>query len=449
MSVLDKMRGLFDYGPTEEQQWNRDYRLATMDPRERLAMEQMQHQRAVGEGLGKALGAAVGADTRSVAERVKAQVQEAGVDPNDIDKYYPTLIRALASNGAVLEAREVAKEYEELRLKQQDRKVKQQNADTALAKQQATAQFLKDKAAAIGKGPFTEKMQAYADILTRLQATNPTDPEYGQLTNMARMVEASFGIKAKDGVKVVPASKYGQGGVVKVNPDGSFVFVPVDEMNKAGESGDAKTDTQNPDAPSGSKTLPGGQLEKLASGAANVLALTKLANEFREDFSGGVLLKVAGVLGAEDLVLNMQKIFNTNPAAARWWQSYKTLITQIRHELFGATLTEGERTAFEQIKANLAQPPEGVLSFVRNQATDAVHALEERVQQFGAGGYNVSGLYPRLQAAKSGVQTIPAAPRRRNGNGAKPVPKPGAVAPEPKKEPQAPSNGGWSIKRKS
>lgn len=165
--------------------------------------------------------------------------------------------------------------------------------------------------------------------------------------------------------------------------------------------------------PDGSmEVIPGGPADRARDGgaipvsAANVAresvsqfsALNRALNTFQDDFAGNRAGNWAG-----ELENQAEARFGLGtPGQSEWWADFRATDNLIRNSLFGASLTQGEKTAYEQttiapgmspekVKANLARRAEivgGVLArekefyLANGYKPEAVEALFEPLTQY-------------------------------------------------------------------
>jgi hypothetical protein len=79
---------------------------------------------------------------------------------------------------------------------------------------------------------------------------------------------------------------------------------------------------------------------------------------------------------------------------------------RIRHEIFGATLTEGEQAAFNAVRALIGMPANIIVSRVNEQAKDALAELDSQVATH-KDLYNTGSLPAAIEALKGRVGDMP------------------------------------------
>lgn len=441
---------------------------------------------AGGEMLGRnAVGLAgtlAGVDMRSDGEkrrdavaRAKEEVSKLGINPDDpasIDEFYRRVIQILQKQGLVAEALAVAKEYREQKLARE----RGERADRDLARKEAygNAQIELQRERLAKLGPETAQLvDRLSEIGMQLERTEAGTPQHANLTMAfnaikARLQQLGGGTKVKvvdlndrvelydaatgDMVRVInkgvkPGASGGVDGAQKMSASERerARLIELEEKANAGTITDqekrelellqAKVKGGRPDE--GSK-MTDAQVKDITFGVVSVRTFAELAQSFRPSFSGGLALKVASATGLEDAASLVRRFAETNPAASAWWQRYFTLIAHIRNALFGASLTEGESRAFQQIKAALGDNPKLVLQIMKQQANEALLQAKTRAEAAQAAGYNIKNLPALLQAAESMVQSMPTTVRS--------APSAAAPAAAPAARP-APSTSGWGIRK--
>ena len=360
----------------------------------------------VGTGLSMATGQNVdvrspGQQRNAAIENAKQQVKGLGFNPDDpksIDAFYKKVIQVLQSNGLIPEAMEVAKEYQAAKVAQTRAQTGVDTLEERVRSNKAKEQLARDKMAQAGP-EIVQLGNALDNIANALANADPDDPRVAQLTikyerflnRMQELAGMNPEIRTQDlGNEVVVYDR-------KTGEE-------VKRWTKGQKPGTAGSGESNP------KSINDSTLMKLGSGMSNVQQLAQLANSFRSDFSGSLLFKGLTMFGAEDAASLLRRIASTNPAAASWWQRYSSLVTQIRHELFGATLTEGEAKAFAQIKASIGDEPSMVLQMLRNQAMSDLQHAETQITTLGSGGRDVSQLQAQVAQVRNAVSSMSMSP---------------------------------------
>lgn len=406
---------------------------ARMDPRQRAVFDRSRADQTIGRAGGdlvrQGVGALTGADTRNTAERgaaVRAELQRSlqGIDPTDIDRFYPVLIQTLQKHGMIAEATAAAREYEELKGKAETRATNREEIERRKTNDAARIQLARDALAS--KDP--EKLiKAYASEVEALENGEYADPA-AKAAAQARVkaYEAKLGFKpVKVGNEWRVTLQQGNRGeparIVRYNTATGQTEVKELE-GKTPEEIAAETG-----AGRGTSSRPAKDLSKWGTGVFNVAKFGDLLQGFSPRFAGGAFAKLADATGYSDFSQKLQALSGSDPAAAKWWSEYASLIVRIRHEIFGATLTAGEQAAFDAVRALRGLPPGTIVQRVSSMAQDTLREMEEQVEANRSAGQNVGDLPAKIAAL-----------RQRLG-------MPAGAAPAPAPAPAA--TGGWSIKK--
>jgi hypothetical protein len=162
------------------------------------------------------------------------------------------------------------------------------------------------------------------------------------------------------------------------------------------------------------KTMTPGNIMKIAEMEKSVGATERLASEFKPEF--------AGAKGAAMTAVGSLPFANTD--AAEWWRNYRREEELIkRHELFGATLTGSEGSAWRAADVNPTMDAGQIARRLERRAQIERDAYNKMVVKLKQGGWNVPG-----------AEDAPTAPSM-------PSAPPAASA-------AAPAGGGWSVKVK-
>ena len=415
--------------------------LAQMTPQQQVGYGRVRGGQMLGAGVGDLLrtgvGAATGVDTRNAAEvarAVREQLAAANIDPTDIDKFYPALIQILQRNGMMAEAMAATREYEDLKLKNEDRAIKRDDLERKRKADDVKGEWLRAKIASLNSSPKERILAEYAETVKKLEDPGVPPEEKTVLQRLALAQEAALGMKPTKTANGEWQVKVQQG--TKTDPARIIRFNPL--------TGETKTTTldgrpmeegkeQSADRPSGDKLAPANIHEEWGDVKDQVQRLARLAGSFRESYVGGSMQKLATAVGFEDLMVKLTALGNANPGAQAWWNDYADLVTHIRHRLFGATLTGGESNAFQLIKALAGMPSQAVLARLKMQASTGLSNLKTKVKSVGSGGYNVASHYADLDALEPVVAAMPAKP------GASAAPS--TPAPAPTAGGQSPAGG--------
>ncbi|MEN9935994.1 MAG: hypothetical protein RLZZ387_2573 [Chloroflexota bacterium] len=133
-------------------------------------------------------------------------------------------------------------------------------------------------------------------------------------------------------------------------------------------------------------------LETLVSGFENV---TTLLRRFRDDYTGAGLGFPTQI---ESAIQKRASGFGT-PGQASWWQSANVLDMIERNRFFGASLTEGEKAAWQATTITPAMDPASIRENLRRRQEIVEKALGRSVATLRAGGYRPA----QIEAALGGV----------------------------------------------
>jgi hypothetical protein len=387
-------------------QRNQAMEYARLTPQQQSAFNASNAAQMVGGGLGNlvgmGIGAATGNDTRDPAQKARNVQQQMAaalkdVDPNDIDKAYPIMIGILRDNGMTPEAMAMAKEYEELKLKKQDRGIKQGDLDRRRAADASKVEMF--NAALASKDPM-RMVEAYGVLAETL--VNATPEEKPGIQNRMRALEGLLKMRPeKDAqgnwkVTVQQGNKTDPARVIKYNS--LTGETTIETLDGKPFDPNAKNDP--------ARLTPSSQLTKWGTSVTNVAKFTDLGGAFNPRFAGGMVDKIASGVGFTDMIQNIRALAGTDPQASQWWSSYANLIVRIRHEIFGATLTEGEQAAFNAVRALIGMPANIIVSRVNEQAKDALAELDSQVATH-KDLYNPGSLPAAIEALKGRVGDMP------------------------------------------
>jgi len=393
---------------------------ARLTPAQQSSYNASNAAQMVGQGMGSLVGQGVGmltgSDMRDPAQKVRGVQQQMaqalqGVDPSDIDKAYPIMIGILRDNGMVPEAMAMAKEYEDLKQKKATHtRLETKDANDARLRQLRLDQH--DPRSALQKN--VDGLQALMTKRDQLPEGSPERKNADQA--IVRMQEAI----SKTHYGMVTFNDLGDRVEVVNKEDGNVIRTVLkgNDPNKKSD-GDPATEDKV-------KNTPSNQLSKWGTAVTNVDKFATLSGAFNPRYTGGTLSKIASATGFSDLMLRIEALRGADPEASAWWSNYANLIVRIRHEIFGATLTQGEQTAFDSVRAMVGMPPGTILDRVRGQASDALDELGNQVSAHANGNYNVSNLPERIQQLQARVggmrgNAVGAAPQSTTRNVAPPM----------------------------
>jgi hypothetical protein len=314
---------------------NRLQRLATMTPDQRNAYLAASGGRGMGKALGQAAGGLFGVDTRSDTEKytdavakVKAQVQQEGVSPTDLDKFYPRVIQLLGQNGLLSEAAAMNREYQKLR-------AETRRTDIALAREERLARNDAARVEVARQNAETarQKLGASAPEVIRLldAADQPGISDERRKAIIARVNQLSLGkVEWRDaGDRIVPVQggqTLGAGVEKGESPDAKLRAATAKEI--AQFKADSKALGVQDDT-----ALKGPELRKIA-GQHAVMAAVKHAYDELTAYPKAVGWQNYGdVLG---------RVNRMDPKGAAARAAVADIASQLLHERSGAAISEGE-----------------------------------------------------------------------------------------------------------
>lgn len=129
----------------------------------------------------------------------------------------------------------------------------------------------------------------------------------------------------------------------------------------------------------GRKPLREGDAQKLTDDVSSVEALERALNSFQDDFVGltaDVENMAQGVAGVG------------TPGQRDWWADFRATDNLIRNQLFGASLTAGEKSAYASTTITPRMAPEEVRRNLQRRLEIARKAAARRFDRLNAAGYN-------------------------------------------------------------
>lgn len=130
------------------------------------------------------------------------------------------------------------------------------------------------------------------------------------------------------------------------------------------------------------RPLPANIVTKLSSDSGKLANLGELQRSFQNDFAG------SGFGGGAENLAGRLGLPGATPGQAEWWQQYDRYKNEVRNELFGASLTEGEQRAFEAADITPNMGPEVLRRNLAKQSEVIQKGLERQARTWGAQGYN-------------------------------------------------------------
>ena len=121
--------------------------------------------------------------------------------------------------------------------------------------------------------------------------------------------------------------------------------------------------------------------EKLSGQVDQYDLLKTAAMNYKPDFAGNSI-------GGEMENWGQGLFGSGTPGQREWWSNFRSFDNLYRNELFGASLTDGEKQAYAETTVNPSMDPEQVRMNVNRRAEIIRSSLERRTDRLRAGGYN-------------------------------------------------------------
>ncbi len=348
--------------------------------------------RGVGSLVGQGIGAVTGQDVRDPAQKLRAvqqQIAQAmqGIDPSDIDKAYPVMIRVLQANGMTPEAMAMAQEYEKLKqTKATHTRLETKDANDVRLRQLKLDQY-------DPRSPLNKAIDQLQALIAKRDKLDPESVEYKNLTVAIDTLKNNLVKETKGSIKL---NDIGHAVEILNGEDGSLIrLVPKgNDPNRKG--GDLDPVTGKPKKDATDKTL-----RELPLAIRDISELARLSQAFHPSYAlppglHRLAAKLATASGNGSRVQLLHNLFSSNQAAAAWWSAYAALMTEVRHKLFGATLTGGEDMAFQLIQALLVKNPDDTINKLKEQATKGLANVSSEVE--GVGSVKELGVIPQQLA---------------------------------------------------
>lgn len=239
---------------------------------------------------------------------------------------------------------------------------------------------------------------------------------------------------------------------------------------------DQQAQANAPKAPSGYRykadgslePIPGGPAERSRDGGAIPVSAANVAREsvgqftsleralgtFKDDFAGNTL--TGGLENTIDAVTGLG-----TPGQSEWWADFRSTDNLIRNSLFGASLTEGEKAAYNETTISPRMTPEKIRANLKRRAEIVRGVLAREKEFYLANGYKPEAVEALFSPISQSLRTTEAAGNERQdqppafganmGNGAPPPQGPSAPPPlspiGPDYRPGAGMDGGNSNER--
>ena len=357
---------------------------ARLTPAQQSSFNASNTSQMVGEGMGGLIGHGIGAltgtDTRSTPDKMRAVQQQMtqalqGVNPEDIDKAYPIMIRILQQNGMTPEAMAMAQEYEKLK----NTKRTADRLETKEANDVRLRQLKLDQHDP--RSPLQKSIKGLEDLMAKRDAMPEGSQQRANADVAIETMIGNISKETKGSVVTVDAGDYME---IINKEDGTLIrrIAKGNDPNKKGGDLDPVTGKAKKDA---SDTT----LRELPLALNDVAELARLSQSFHPSYVlppglQRLAAKIATGAGFEDKVQIIQNLFGANQAAAAWWSAYASLMINVRHAKFGATLTANEKASFNLIQALMVKSPDDTINKLKEQATAAFTATDKETKSVGS-----------------------------------------------------------------
>lgn len=158
------------------------------------------------------------------------------------------------------------------------------------------------------------------------------------------------------------------------------------------------------------KPLTMGTVNKLTSDAGKLSNLTELSARFDDAFAGNVrggnVENMLGRVGGERFGV-------ATPGQADWWQQYDRYKGEVRNELYGASLTDSEKAAFEAADITPNMDGKRVRANLKKQSEVIEKALRRQGRVWAAQGYNRDAIMEAIGVPLEAPGKAPAKPAGR------------------------------------
>lgn len=106
------------------------------------------------------------------------------------------------------------------------------------------------------------------------------------------------------------------------------------------------------------------------------------------------------------LVTRIKQRTGSDTDRVNWWKNFKRLDAELRHELFGATLTTNEQKAWDDITINENTDSNIVTSNILLRSNIATDNLRNDVDGYLTAGYDIGNYAPPERTEKTGVEIV-------------------------------------------
>lgn len=136
------------------------------------------------------------------------------------------------------------------------------------------------------------------------------------------------------------------------------------------------------------RPLPDSVGQRIQDGTSGVLSLNRALRNFRDDYAGNFLGNVENTM--------QRYVGGGTPGQSQFWSDVSATDNIARNALFGASLTEGEKSAWEATTVNPRMRPEEVRANLSRRLEIARSALQRLARTARANGYNPEAIEAAL-----------------------------------------------------
>jgi hypothetical protein len=151
--------------------------------------------------------------------------------------------------------------------------------------------------------------------------------------------------------------------------------------------------------------LPDTAVAKLSDIGGKVDTFSRLITSASPQFFGS---SWANKLG-DKFTVDAMRAMGVGTEITNWWQDYDSFKNEMRHGIFGASLTPGEKSEFERTVITPRMSPELAQRNLQRQYELARKSAEKMVSAYEAGGYNRQQITAAIGGSQ-GASGAPAAP---------------------------------------
>ena len=128
------------------------------------------------------------------------------------------------------------------------------------------------------------------------------------------------------------------------------------------------------------KRTPAPALKEITDAENSIRLYSEFVEDFQPEFAGKLFW---GEWGTE-----LHQRLGTEEERVNWWKNFKMLDNLLRHEIFGATLTQYEKASWDRVTVNENTSPNILIRALQDRARIAKDNLIRKRQILEAGGYS-------------------------------------------------------------